>query len=53
MKISIQFFGDFKKNVHMTIKINFSISKWFQSGISEQSQGPSYVTMKVHTRNTA
>ena len=28
------------------------MSEWFQSGISQESRGRSYVTMKVHTGNT-
>ena len=28
------------------------MSEWFRSGISEQSEDQSYVTMKVHTGNT-
>ena len=41
-----------KKTSIWQVKINFSMSKWFQLEISEKSQGPSFFTMKVHTGNT-
>ena len=42
-----------KKTSIWQVKINFSMSKWFQSGISEQAGGQSHITMKAHTGNTA